>query len=76
MNGFIIPRWGGVTIINTEKPSDKDLNNLGLDKGVMHLVEEKRQKEIPNWYNGKGPGMNTEKAYKMLKNRENIDTVP
>ena len=26
-NGFIIPRWGGVTIINTEKPADEDLNN-------------------------------------------------
>ncbi|MCR9173306.1 MAG: S8 family serine peptidase [bacterium] len=37
-------------------------------------AEEKRLKEIPNWYNGKGPGMNTEKAYKMLKNR-NSETV-
>jgi subtilisin family serine protease len=38
-------------------------------------AEEKRQKEIPNWYNGKGPGMNTEKAYKMLKNRETETVV-
>lgn len=37
-------------------------------------AEEKRLKEIPNWYNGKGPGMNTEKAYKMLKKR-NSETV-
>jgi len=38
-------------------------------------AEEKRQKAIPNWYNGKGPGMNTEKAYKMLKNRETETVV-
>ena len=35
-------------IINAK---DKDLNNLGLDKGVMHLVEEKRQKEILSYFN-------------------------
>lgn len=34
-------------IINAK---DKDLNNLGLDKGVMHLVEEKRQKEILSYF--------------------------
>ncbi|XOV68322.1 MAG: S8 family peptidase [Fluviicola sp.] len=38
-------------------------------------AEEKRQKAIPNWYNGKGPGMNTEKAYKMLKNRKSETVV-
>ncbi|GAB5418711.1 MAG: S8 family peptidase [Crocinitomicaceae bacterium] len=38
-------------------------------------AEEKRQKAIPNWYNGKGPGMNTEKAYKMLKNRESETVI-
>ncbi|MDC0257637.1 S8 family peptidase [Crocinitomicaceae bacterium] len=38
-------------------------------------AEEKRLNAIPNWYNGKGPGMNTEKAYKMLKNRETETVV-
>ncbi len=38
-------------------------------------AEEKRQKAIPNWYNGKGPGMNTEKAYKMLKNRQSETVI-
>jgi len=38
-------------------------------------AEEKRQKEIPNWYNGKGPGMNTEKAYKMVKNRDSKTVI-
>lgn len=38
-------------------------------------AEEKRLKAIPNWYNGKGPGMNTEKAYKMLKNRESETVI-
>lgn len=33
-------------------------------------AEQKRLDAIPNWYNGKGPGMNTEKAYKMLKDRK------
>ena len=35
-------------IINAE---DQDLNNLGIDKGVMHLVDEKRQKEIFLYFN-------------------------
>ena len=35
-------------IINAE---DKDLDNLGIDKGVMHLVDEKRQKEIFLYFN-------------------------
>jgi subtilisin family serine protease len=37
--------------------------------------EAKRLKAIPNWYNGKGPGMNTEKAYKMLKKRDSKTVV-
>ena len=36
MNGFIIPRWGGVTIINTEKPSDEDLNNDDFQRFVIN----------------------------------------
>jgi len=35
-------------IINAE---DQDLDNLGIDKGVMHLVDEKRQKEIFLYFN-------------------------
>ncbi len=38
-------------------------------------AEEKRLKEIPNWYNDGGAGMDTEKAYKMLKNRESQTVI-
>jgi len=38
-------------------------------------AEEKRLKEIPNWYNGSGPGMATEKAYKMLKKRTSTTVI-
>ena len=38
-------------------------------------AEEKRLKEIPNWYNGGGSGMYTEKAYKMVKKRESQTVV-
>ncbi|MBT7195239.1 MAG: adenosine kinase, partial [Candidatus Marinimicrobia bacterium] len=29
---------------------DDDINALGLDKGVMHLVDEDRQKEILDYF--------------------------
>ncbi len=32
--------------------------------------QDKLPKGVLNWYNGKTPGMNTESAYKMLKNRK------
>ena len=38
-------------------------------------AEEKRLKEISNWYNDGGAGMDTEKAYKMLKNRESQTVI-
>tara|TARA_B110000196_G_scaffold319662_1_gene338404 strand:- start:1930 stop:2922 length:993 start_codon:yes stop_codon:yes gene_type:complete len=34
---------------------EEDLNALNLDKGVMHLVEETRQKEIINYFNDCDP---------------------
>lgn len=38
-------------------------------------AEEKRLKEIPNWYNDGGAGMDTDKAYKMLKKRESQTVI-
>ena len=38
--------------------------------GITNLLYGQENKEILNWYNGKGPGMETEKAYKMLKKRK------
>jgi len=46
--------------------------------GITNLLygqESKETKEILNWYNGKGPGMETEKAYKMLKKRKSTTVV-
>ena len=34
-------------VINVE---DKDLKTLGVDKGIMHLVDENRQKEIMSYF--------------------------
>ena len=34
-------------VINVE---NNDLNNLGVEKGIMHLVDEDRQKEILNYF--------------------------
>jgi sugar/nucleoside kinase (ribokinase family) len=34
---------------------EEDLNSLNLDKGVMHLVDETRQKEIINYFNDSNP---------------------
>jgi subtilisin family serine protease len=45
------------------------------EEQAAEKAEEKRLKAIPNWYNGKGPGMNTEKAYKMLKKRESETVI-
>lgn len=38
--------------------------------GITNLFYAQENKEILNWYNGKGPGMETEKAYKMLKKKK------
>ena len=37
------------------KIEDKDLINLEVEKGVMHLVDENRQKEIVNYFKNKSP---------------------
>lgn len=39
-------------VINVE---DNDLKNLGVDKGIMHLVDENRQKEIMNYFKNMSP---------------------
>ena len=39
-------------VINVE---DQDLKNLGVDKGIMHLVDENRQKEIMSYFKNMSP---------------------
>ena len=39
-------------VINVE---DKDLKTLGVDKGIMHLVDENRQKEIMSYFKNMSP---------------------
>ena len=39
-------------VINVE---DNDLKNLGVDKGIMHLVDENRQKEIMSYFKNMSP---------------------
>lgn len=43
--------------------------------GITNLLYAQENKEILNWYNGKGPGMETEQAYKMLKKRKSNTVV-
>jgi cell wall-associated protease len=43
--------------------------------GISNLLIAQEQKEILNWYNGKGPGMETEKAYSLLKKRTSKTVV-
>jgi len=50
MNEPIIYGIGNPLIDIIINAKDNDLNNLGLDKGVMHLVDEKRQKEILSYF--------------------------
>lgn len=45
------------------------------EEAKAQKAEEKRLKAIPNWYNGAEPGMETEKAYKMLKGRESKTVI-
>ena len=51
MNEPIIYAIGNPLIDIIINAKDQDLHNLGIDKGVMHLVEEKRQKEIFSYFN-------------------------
>lgn len=58
----------GITnVMYAQTKEEKQAEKL---KAQAEKAEEKRLDAIPNWYNGAGPGMNTEKAYKMLKDRE------
>ncbi len=42
--------------------------------GITNLLYA-QDKTILNWYNGKGPGMETEKAYKKLKKRKSSTVI-
>jgi subtilisin family serine protease len=46
-----------------------------LSIGIVNLTYGQSTEEILNWYNGKTPGMNTEKAYKKLKNDSSSTVV-
>ena len=48
---------------------------MALSFGVMNFFYAQDNSEILNWYNGKGPGMNTEKAYKTLKKRKSSTVI-
>jgi subtilisin family serine protease len=39
------------------------------------IAQDKLPKGVLNWYNGKTPGMNTESAYKLLKDRKSTAVV-
>jgi len=45
--------------------------------GLMNFFygQSKSDAEIINWYNGKNPGMNTEKAYKALKKKKSTTVI-
>ncbi|MCC6701453.1 MAG: S8 family peptidase [Fluviicola sp.] len=43
--------------------------------GVMNFFYGQENSDIINWYNGKGPGMNTEKAYKALKKKKSTTVI-
>ncbi len=56
----------------------KTIINLSLAVfalGITNVIYGQETKEILNWYNGKKPGMETEKAYKMLKKRKSETVV-
>lgn len=43
--------------------------------GISRTVSAQSTEEILNWYNGKTPGMNTDKAYKVLKKDSSTTVV-
>lgn len=43
--------------------------------GFTNLLYAQENKEIVNWYNGKKPGMETDKAYKKLKKRKSNTVI-
>jgi subtilisin family serine protease len=46
-----------------------------LSFGVMNYFYGQEKTEIVNWYNGKSPGMNTDKAYSSLKKRKSSTVI-
>ena len=68
MNGFIIPRWGGVTIINTEKPSDEDLNNDDFQRfESMILAHARSLLGLNDPYNFPPPSPTTTTTNNMIQ---------
>jgi subtilisin family serine protease len=49
--------------------------SLALFTLGLSTISYAQEKDILNWYNGKTPGMNTEKAYKMVKKKESTTVV-
>ncbi|HRP52734.1 MAG TPA: S8 family peptidase [Fluviicola sp.] len=43
--------------------------------GIMNVIYGQKVEEVKNWYNGKTPGMNTEKAYKSLKKKQSKTVI-
>ncbi len=43
--------------------------------GIVNFLSAQYDPEILNWYNGNGPGMETEKAYKKLKKKKSETVV-
>lgn len=43
--------------------------------GISNVVVGQVNKDVLNWYNGSGSGMNTEKAYKALKKKKSTTVV-
>lgn len=51
------------------------LLSLLFSLGITNFFFSQENKEIINWYNGKGPGMETEAAYKMLKKKKSSTVI-
>ena len=43
--------------------------------GISNFLSAQSTKEILNWYNGDGTGMQTNKAYKKLKSKKSNNVV-
>ena len=43
--------------------------------GLNNILNAQKNPKILNWYNGKGAGMHTEKAYKKLKKKTSNTVV-
>jgi subtilisin family serine protease len=51
------------------------ITNITYAQGDAEPKEENVDKKVLNWYNGGGTGMQTEKAYKMLKKRDSKTVI-